>query len=47
MKRIVGYNVCASSFIGLNGRKGESELCVFHARHKHRLLTAVNYRLQG
>jgi len=47
MKRFVSCCVRALSFVGLNGRKGESELCVFHARHKHILLTAVTHCFQG
>jgi len=36
-----------SSFIELNGRKGESEHRVFHARHTHALLTAVIHVFRG
>jgi len=36
-----------SSFIELNGRKGESELRVFHARHTHVLLTAAIHVFRG
>jgi len=46
MKRVVScYR--ASSFAELNGRKGETELRVFHARHEHALLTAVIHVFRG